>query len=89
MSYDVQVLLMFKDFLFLFFLNATYLIYKNTHLQHVTPLHEDIKMDDTLAIIELLSNKIKHGMDILSSSDNKYLETMDETLLDKVSFNYL
>lgn len=42
-------------------------------------------MDDTLTIIELLSNKVKHGMDILSASD-KYLETMDEVLLDKVRF---
>lgn len=42
-------------------------------------------MDDTLAIIEFLSNKVKHGMDVLSTSD-KYLETMDEVLLDKVSF---
>lgn len=41
-------------------------------------------MDDTAAIIELLSNKVKHGMDILSASD-KYLETMDEALVDKVS----
>ena len=45
-------------------------------------------MDDTLAIIELLGNKVKHGMDVLNASD-KYLETMDEALLDKVSFNYL
>ncbi|XP_012059261.1 PREDICTED: uncharacterized protein LOC105622452 [Atta cephalotes] len=40
-------------------------------------------MDDTLAVIELLSNKVKHGMDVLNASD-KYLETMDEALLDKL-----
>ncbi|KYM96935.1 hypothetical protein ALC62_12405 [Cyphomyrmex costatus] len=53
--------------------------------QHVTdtPLFKNIKTDDTLAIIELLSNKVKHGMDVLSASD-KYLETMDEALLDKL-----
>ncbi|KYM93293.1 hypothetical protein ALC53_00230 [Atta colombica] len=53
--------------------------------QHVTdtPLLENIKMDDTLAVIELLSNKVKHGMDVLNASD-KYLETMDEALLDKL-----
>ncbi|EGI57625.1 Coiled-coil domain-containing protein 151 [Acromyrmex echinatior] len=53
--------------------------------QHVTdtPLLENIKMDDTLAIIELLGNKVKHGMDVLNASD-KYLETMDEALLDKL-----
>ncbi|KAL6264583.1 hypothetical protein P5V15_004685 [Pogonomyrmex californicus] len=53
--------------------------------QHVTdtPLLEDIKMDDTLAIIELLNSKVKHGLDVLNVSD-KYLETMDETLLDKL-----
>ncbi|XP_071629994.1 uncharacterized protein [Temnothorax longispinosus] len=48
-----------------------------------TPLFEDIKMDDTLAIIEMLTNKVKHGMDVLSASE-KYIETMDEALLDKV-----
>ncbi|XP_018401762.1 PREDICTED: uncharacterized protein LOC108778936 [Cyphomyrmex costatus] len=54
-------------------------------LIHVTdtPLFKNIKTDDTLAIIELLSNKVKHGMDVLSASD-KYLETMDEALLDKL-----
>ncbi|KAG5310801.1 CC151 protein, partial [Acromyrmex insinuator] len=53
--------------------------------RHVTdtPLLENIKMDDTLAIIELLGNKVKHGMDVLNASD-KYLETMDEALLDKL-----
>ncbi|XP_012541839.1 uncharacterized protein LOC105839823 [Monomorium pharaonis] len=40
-------------------------------------------MDDTLAIIELLNNKVKHGMDILSASD-KYLETVDGVLPDKI-----
>lgn len=45
-------------------------------------------MDDTLAIIELLNNKVKYGLDVLSASD-KYLDAIDEMLLDKVSFNYL
>ncbi|XP_018346937.1 PREDICTED: uncharacterized protein KIAA1211 homolog [Trachymyrmex septentrionalis] len=59
--------------------------YKSVDDRHVTdtPLLENIKMDDTLAIIELLSNKVKYGMDVLNASD-KYLETMDETLLDKL-----
>ncbi|XP_070520930.1 outer dynein arm-docking complex subunit 3-like [Cardiocondyla obscurior] len=48
-----------------------------------TPLLEDVKADDTLAIIELLNSKVKHGMEILTASE-KYLETVDETLLDKV-----
>ncbi|XP_050453808.1 trichoplein keratin filament-binding protein isoform X1 [Cataglyphis hispanica] len=53
--------------------------------QHVTgtPVLEDIKMDDTLAIIELLSDKVKHELDVLSASD-KYLEAMDEVLLEKL-----
>lgn len=41
-------------------------------------------MDDPLEIIELLNGKIKLGLDVLSVSD-KYLEAMDEVLLDKVS----
>lgn len=45
-------------------------------------------MDDTLTIIELLSDKVKHGLDVLNASD-KYLETMDEVLLEKVSLNYI
>lgn len=45
-------------------------------------------MDDTLAIIELLSDKVKHELNVLSASD-KYLEAMDEALLEKVSFNYI
>nr|XP_012235692.1 PREDICTED: filamin A-interacting protein 1-like [Linepithema humile] len=52
--------------------------------QHATdaPLLED-KIDDILALIELLSDKVKHGLDVLSISD-KYIETMDEALLDKL-----
>ncbi|XP_032691100.1 protein Hook homolog 3 isoform X2 [Odontomachus brunneus] len=53
--------------------------------QHIadSPLPEDTKMDDPLEIIEFLNGKIKFGLDILSVSD-KYLETMDEVLLDKM-----
>lgn len=40
-------------------------------------------MDDTLAILELLNTKVNEGLDVLNTSD-KYIETMDETLLDKV-----
>lgn len=37
--------------------------------------------------MELLNNKVKHELDVLSVPD-KYFETMDEALLDKVSTNY-
>ncbi|XP_011697609.1 PREDICTED: rho-associated protein kinase 1 [Wasmannia auropunctata] len=66
--------------------DVTGILYKLCEkFQHVTdiPLLEDIKMDDILVIIELLTDKVKHGMDVLSASD-KYLETMDEPLLDKL-----
>ncbi|XP_020283144.1 uncharacterized protein LOC109854458 [Pseudomyrmex gracilis] len=54
-------------------------------LIHVTdtPILEDVKMDDTLAIIELLNTKVNEGLDVLNTSD-KYIETIDETLLDKL-----
>lgn len=61
-------------------------VFKKICLQHVadTSLPEEAKMDDPLEIIELLNGKIKFGLDILSVSD-KYLEAMDEVLLDKVN----
>lgn len=59
-------------------------------LQHVadTPLLEDDKTDDTLAIIEILSDKVRHVLEVLNVSD-KYLETTEETLLDKVRFAHV
>jgi hypothetical protein len=47
-------------------------------------LLEGIKMDDTLTIIELSSDRVKYMFEILSVSD-KYLEVTDEASLDKVS----
>jgi len=44
-------------------------------------------MDDTLEIIQLLTDKVKHELDDLNISD-KYLEVMDEAL-EKVSFHYI
>lgn len=59
------------------------------YLQHVAdaPLPDDVKiieMEDPLEIIEFLTDKIKQGLDVLSVSE-KYLEAMDEVLLDKVN----
>jgi len=42
-------------------------------------------MDDTLTIIELLSDRVKYMFEILSVSD-KYLEVTDEASLDKVGY---
>jgi len=60
-------------------------IFTGIYLQHGTdaPLLEGIKMDDTLTIIELLSDRVKYMFEILSVSD-KYLEVTDEASLDKV-----
>lgn len=45
-------------------------------------------MIDPLEIIGLLSEKVKRGFDALNVTD-KYLETIDETLLDKVCWKHL
>ncbi|XP_014482614.1 PREDICTED: protein Hook homolog 3 [Dinoponera quadriceps] len=57
--------------------------YKETALNPDIPLPEDTEMDDPLIVIELLNGKITHGLEVLSVSD-KYLEAMDEVLLDKM-----
>ncbi|XP_072762201.1 outer dynein arm-docking complex subunit 3 [Anoplolepis gracilipes] len=63
--------------------STLYKLYEKFEHATDTPLLENIKMDDTLAIIELLSNRVKHELDVLSVSD-KYLEAMDEALLEKL-----
>ncbi|CAL1684067.1 unnamed protein product [Lasius platythorax] len=63
--------------------STLYKLYEKFQHATDTPLLEDIKIDDTLEIIELLSDKVKHGLDVLSVSD-KYLEAMDEALLEKL-----
>ncbi|GAB1870037.1 Coiled-coil domain-containing protein 151 [Camponotus japonicus] len=56
-----------------------YKLYEKVEHATDTPLLENIKMDDTLEIIQLLTDKVKHELDDLNISD-KYLEVMDEAL---------
>ncbi|XP_019885842.1 uncharacterized protein LOC109610672 [Ooceraea biroi] len=64
--------------------STLYTLYEK--FQHVTdtPLLEDVQKNDTLTIIELLNDRVKHVLEV-SSVPDKYLEVTDEASSDKVS----